>query len=84
MNLRYLLWSFLMTTGQVVYGQQAKGRDTATVNRLLADSKALIESDSAKATGLALQAKELANEIDFPAGEAYAFLSPEIRQIINH
>ncbi len=53
-------------------GQMKQGRDTADVNALLEKSKSLIGSDSAKAIALAMQAKELAGEIDYPKGEAYA------------
>ena len=56
----------------VTYAQELSEKDTATVNKLLADSKALIGTDSAKAISLAMQAKEIAAEIEFPKGEALA------------
>ncbi len=47
-------------------------KDTATVNVLLSESKKLIGSDSAKAIELAMQAKEMAGELKYLKGEAYA------------
>ena len=35
-------------------------------------ARALIGTDSAKAISLAMQAKEMAGEIEYPKGEAYA------------
>jgi class 3 adenylate cyclase/tetratricopeptide (TPR) repeat protein len=46
--------------------------DTTAVNKLLDQSKALIGSDSAKAISLALQAKDIAAEINYQKGEAFA------------
>ncbi len=55
-----------------VYAQKNPHKDTATVNALIKESKNLIGSDSTKAINLAIQAKQIAGEIKFPSGEAYA------------
>jgi class 3 adenylate cyclase/tetratricopeptide (TPR) repeat protein len=55
-----------------VNGQNKTGRDTATVNALVEQSKGLIGNDSAKAHNLAIEARKLAVEIKYPKGEAYA------------
>lgn len=52
--------------------QVAPKHDTAYVNKLLQDSKALFNDDPSKSFGLAIQAKEVAKKIHFPIGEAYA------------
>ena len=59
----------LIVSSSITYGQKA---DTTTVNALLDESKSLIGSDSAKAISLAQKARKMAEEIDFPKGEAYA------------
>ena len=53
-------------------GQSLPAKDTATVNKLLDESKSLVGTDSAKAISLAMQAKEMAAELEYPKGEAYA------------
>jgi adenylate cyclase len=58
--------------GSAAKGQVLPARDTITVNKLLDDSKSLVGTDSAKAISLAMQAKEIAAEIEYPRGEAYA------------
>jgi tetratricopeptide (TPR) repeat protein len=70
MKTLFLLLVFV--AGYTVYGQPSPGKDTAAVNTLLSESKSLIATDSAKAISLATQAKDLAKEIDFPKGEAFA------------
>lgn len=67
----FLAALFILAT-VTVYGQNKPGRDTATVNALLEQSKSFVGSDSAKAHSLALQAKKLAGDIKFRKGEAYA------------
>ena len=63
---------FVLLSGFIAFGQNNESRDTATVNRLLNESKSVIGSDSAKAISLALQAKEIANELKYSRGEAIA------------
>ena len=46
--------------------------DTATVNKLLDQSKELVSKDPEKAMRVAIQAKELAEKINFFKGQAYA------------
>jgi len=70
MKTLFLLLVFV--AGYTAYGQPSPEKDTTTVNALLSESKALIGTDSAKAISLATQAKDLANEIEFPKGEAFA------------
>lgn len=72
MNLKKFLLLSLLLTGCLVYGQQKLNKDTATVNALIRESKSLVGTDSTKAVNLALQAKEIANEIKYPKGEADA------------
>ena len=62
----------VFATGVTAYGQTLPDKDTAAINKLLNDSKSLIGTDSAKAISLAMQAKELAGEIEYPKGEALA------------
>jgi adenylate cyclase len=69
-RMRLLILFFV--AGFIAKGQSLPVRDTAAVNKLLDDSKSLVGSDSAKAISLALQAKEIAAEIEYPKGEAYA------------
>ena len=47
--------------------------DTASVNKLLRESKKHLGDDPAKSISLAIQAKEMAEKIDFPLGRASAF-----------
>lgn len=49
--------------------------DTATVNALLQQSKDLTKTDPDKAISIAVQAKELAEKIEFRQGQAYALKS---------
>jgi len=66
-----LLVLFLVA-GFAANSQLLPDRDTAAVNRLNDESKSLVGTDSSKAISLALQAKEIAVEIEYPKGEAYA------------
>lgn len=61
-----------LLSGFTALSQTEKRKDTATVNSLIEKSKTLIGSDSAKAIGLAIEARELAKEIGYPKGEGYA------------
>jgi adenylate cyclase len=70
--MKTLLLLLVFVAGYTVYGQPLPGKDTVAVNALLSESKTLIATDSAKAISLATQAKDLAKEIDFPKGEAFA------------
>jgi adenylate cyclase len=62
----------LTIAGYTAIAQPSATRDTATVNKLNEDSKSLVGTDSAKAISLAMWAKEMAAEIEYPKGEAYA------------
>ncbi|MEJ7828703.1 MAG: adenylate/guanylate cyclase domain-containing protein [Segetibacter sp.] len=68
----FFLLSLILLSRFAVYGQSKPGKDTTTVNALLAQSKSLIGSDSAKAHDLAIEANKMAREIHYPQGEAYA------------
>src|SRR5206468_8658903 len=72
MNLKNCLLILLLLPGFIGFGQSGQSKDTATVNKLLAQSKGLAGSDSAKAVDLAVQAKEMATELKYSKGEAYA------------
>ena len=72
MNLKNCALIFLFAFGCTAFGQGTQSRDTAAVNKLLTESKALVGSDSAKAINLALQAKEMAIELKYSKGEANA------------
>ena len=62
----------VLVSGSAAYGQKKLNKDTATVNALIAESKSLVGTDSAKAISLAMQAKEMASELKYPKGEANA------------
>jgi len=72
MNPKNCLLILGLLYGFITFGQSKQSKDTATVNKLLDQSKSLVATDSAKAIGLALQAKQMAADIDYPKGEAYA------------
>jgi adenylate cyclase len=72
MNLKKILLIFGLVLGFAACAQTKLNKDTATVNALIGESKSLVGTDSTKAVNLALQAKEIANEIKYPKGEAYA------------
>ncbi len=71
-RVRMTLLMLFFVAGFAANGQLLPDRDTATVNRLNDESKSLVGSDSAKAISLAMQAREIAAEIEYPKGEAYA------------
>ena len=71
-RVRMKLLIFLLVAGFAASGQPSPNRDTTAVNKLNDDSKNLVGSDSAKAISLAMQAREIATEIEYPKGEAYA------------
>ena len=60
MNLKNCLLIFILACGCIAFGQGNQSRDTATVNKLLAEGKGLVGTDSAKAINLATRAKEMA------------------------
>ncbi len=67
--MRKLLLVLALIANIIVHGQ---ARDTAFVNKLIDSSKSLIGSDSAQSIDLALQAKEMAADIEYAKGEALA------------
>ncbi len=67
-----LLLTLILVSVIAVTGQMNLSRDTASVNKLLDESKSLVATDSSKAIKIALRAKKMAEEINYPAGEAYA------------
>lgn len=71
-RVKMALLILLSIAGLTAVAQPSATRDTATVNKLNDDSKSLVQTDSAKAISLAMWAKEIAAEIDYPKGEAYA------------
>ncbi len=76
MRKKKLLLLLLLVSCFTVFAQTKLSNDTTTVNSLLDESKKLVGSDSAKAVGLALQAKELAIKLNFPKGEANSTKEP--------
>jgi adenylate cyclase len=72
MNLKHCLLIFVLLCHFIAFGQDNQSRDTTTVNKLLDKSKSLVGSDSAQAINLALQAKEIATELNYSKGEANA------------
>jgi len=62
----------VLLSGSIASGQSNVSKDTATVNKLLDQSKSLVKTDSAKAVDLALQAKDIADELNYSKGEAIA------------
>lgn len=70
--MRKLSLILVLTLHLAAYGQDLPNKDTATVNKLLNESKSLIGTDTAKAINLAKQAKEISGEIEYPKGEALA------------
>ena len=69
---RMFLVIFLFAASYGAAGQQSPKRDTTTVNNLLDESKRLVRTDSSKAISLAMQAREMAEDLEYPRGEAYA------------
>jgi adenylate cyclase len=72
MNIRILFLLVVLISGSASYGQKKLNKDTTTVDALNAESKKLASSDSAKAISLAMQAKEMSEELQYPKGEAVA------------
>ena len=70
MNPKNCLLTFVLFSS-IAFGQ-SNNKDTATVNKLLAEGKSLVVSDSARAIDLALQAKKMAAALNYSKGEAYA------------
>jgi class 3 adenylate cyclase len=71
-QIKKILLILVFACSGVLYGQENLNKDTATVNALITESKSLIGSDSAKAISLAMKAQEIAKEIKYRSGEAYA------------
>ncbi len=67
-----LLWILFLISGFALNGQMNLSKDTSAVNKLLDESKRLVGTDSAKAIKLSEQAKKIAEETNYPSGEAYA------------
>jgi class 3 adenylate cyclase len=72
MNKISLLLTGILLTVFTVHGQKTETRDTAYVNELIQESKEMIGTDSAIAIALALKAHDLAKEISYAQGQAYA------------
>jgi adenylate cyclase len=72
MYIKTYLLTLVLVSWSTAFCQQKLAKDTATVNSLIAKSKSLAATDSAKAIDLAMQAKEMANELKYPRGEANA------------
>jgi adenylate cyclase len=72
MNIRIFFLVVVLVSGSASYGQKRLNKDTTTVDALNAESKKLASTDSSKALGLALQAKEMAQELQYLKGEAIA------------
>src|ERR1700754_1174357 len=70
MTNRIIFLVCVLLTASVSFGQTKK--DTATVDALIAESRKLAATDSAKAISLATQAKEMAAELRDEKGEANA------------
>jgi class 3 adenylate cyclase len=62
----------MLFAGASLYGQTKLKEDTATVNGLIAESRSLAASDSAKAIRLAREALKMSKELMYPKGEANA------------
>src|SRR5688572_6693547 len=69
---RMFLVIFVFVASFAAAGQLLPARDTTTVNKLLEESKSLVRTDFSKAISLAIQAREMANDLEYPKGEAYA------------
>lgn len=72
MKIKNFLSILILVSGSAAFSQKKLNSDTSTVNALIEESKSLVDSDSAKAIGLAVQAKEMAIELRYPRGEANA------------
>ncbi|HTF30354.1 MAG TPA: adenylate/guanylate cyclase domain-containing protein [Flavitalea sp.] len=72
MKLKVFFLLVVLVSGSASYGQKKLNKDTTTVDALITESKGLAASDSAKAFGLAMQAKQMARELKYPKGEAMA------------
>jgi tetratricopeptide (TPR) repeat protein len=62
---------------------QAPKEDTAYVNRLLQESKEQLNEDPEAGRNKAVQAKEVAERIDFPIGQAYALKNIGLAYVIQ-
>jgi adenylate cyclase len=71
--MRKILIMLVFLAGHIVFAQDEPGKDTAAVNKLLNESKALIGTDSAQAIRLSMEAKDLAASLHYGKGQALAF-----------
>src|SRR5688572_24800616 len=64
----------LLAIATISYGQTPplQDADTAAINKMLKEGRALFSKDPNKAIEISLQAKALADKIDFKEGSAYA------------
>ncbi|MEJ7586609.1 MAG: adenylate/guanylate cyclase domain-containing protein [Ferruginibacter sp.] len=75
---KFLLFLFVLTISLNGLTQANKERkpgdaDTASVNKLVQQSKDYLKDDPVKSISFAIQAKDLAEKINFPKGKASAF-----------
>ena len=72
MNKISLILAAILFNVFTVHGQKTGIIDTAYVNELIQESKEMIGTDSAIAIGLAMKAYDMAEELSFTEGQAYA------------
>lgn len=72
MNIKIFFSLLLLFSIYLVNGQKTEVKDTANVNKLIQESKEMIGTDSAIAIGLAMKAHDMAEELSFTEGQAYA------------
>jgi class 3 adenylate cyclase len=68
---KYLLTIFVFA-GSLAFGQGNPKKDSTAVNALIEEAKSHNGTDSAKAVNLSLQALQLAKELGYQKGQAYA------------
>jgi class 3 adenylate cyclase/Tfp pilus assembly protein PilF len=71
-NNKRLFLTLILLSGSVAFAQSKLTTDTATVNTLIAESRKLGGTDSAKAISLATQARDMAVKLKYARGEANA------------
>jgi adenylate cyclase len=69
-NMKTWFFGFILF---IAFSAKAEEKDTAYVNQLLQQSKAYMGSNPDSATLLAEQAKDVAHQLGFTVGEAYAY-----------
>ena len=72
MLLKKYLFILAVFTGFAALGQANYAKDTSKVNALIEEGKSFVQTDSAKAINLSLQALNLAKESGYRKGEGYA------------